>query len=327
MNSLSPTTNFFLSSKLRRNLNLPSNFHAFFLLAGSQSLTVLVLLSLIAVGRQWLANLVKLTKNYTYGGYGVYWGLSTVGTMFAAAVLYVYIETAWRQIKGDNYLWTILCFSFGFVIVSILIFCTYFGFKEEPIPIPLVYLVPFMFLCCGSKRYAQSTAFIINMCINSLFAIILVNLGLILILASLVTPFAILFCTATTVLILFCLINIFAILFTVFAFLCMPANLKAKESSPISVLRATFLILFLLSVTCLSTVVTAGGYLVNQLTMQNSFLSSFATFAIPLIIALLTIGLKHFIWYCVKESSLGGHFPNSGITDKPTEGELQQLLA
>ena len=244
-------------------------------------------------------------KATAYEGYGLYWGLSATATAFVIFVAYLDFQTLYMGIHDIPFpSWPFLCAILVFWILSSLMTAMYMAYKYKPVTIPLLVWTPFMILCCCRKKYAKCATFTVNLWINIMFAQGFVGHGLVTLLAMFIAPFAILCDTTVVILSLFCLTNIFAILFTISAHIFTPCHLRPQGSST-AILHAAYLIPLLVAVMCFSAVVAAGAYWINEETKQASYISSFATFAIPLFIAVITIGLKYFVQYWLKGTMTG----------------------
>ena len=266
---------------------------------------IFTLLCILATAKQKLAILAEQTKHYSYEGYGLYWGLSVTATVFVIYVAYMDFQTVSMGIHDIPYhFWPFLCAVLIFGILSSLMTAMYLAYKHKPVTIPLLVWAPFMMLCFCQKKHSKCATFTVNLWINIMFVQGFVGHGLVSLLAMLMAPFAILCDITVVILSLFCFTNIFAILFTISAHISTPRHLRPQGSST-AILHAAYLIPLLVAVMCFSSVVAAGGYWINEETKQVSYISSFATFAIPLFIAVITIGLKYFVQYWLKGTMTG----------------------
>ena len=266
---------------------------------------IFVVLSILATSKQKLATLAELTKNYSYEGYGLYWGLSATAALFVIFVAYIEGYTVYMEIyEYSHHFWFFRCIFHMLRGLMSLMTAVYLACKYKPVTIPLLVWAPFMLLCCCRKKYAKHATFAVSLWINIMFALWIVCLGPIILIAMLMAPFAILCDVTVAILSLFCFTNIFAILFTISAYISTPRHLRPQGSST-AILHAAYLIPLLVAVMCFSSVVAAGGYWINEETKQASYISSLATFAIPLFIAIITIGLKYFVQYWLKGTMTG----------------------
>ena len=280
-----------------------SDKNVFVYSAGVMCALIFTLLGILATSKQKLATFAELMQSYSYEGYGLYWGLSATATVFVIYVAYIDFQTL--GIHDIPFLvWPFLCAILVFWILSSLMTAMYLAYKYKPVTIPLLVWTPFMMLCCCRKKYSKCATFTVNLWINIMFVQGFVGHGLVSLLAMLMAPFAILCDITVVILSLFCFTNIFAILFTISAHISTPRHLRPQGSST-AILHAAYLIPLLVAVMCFSTVVAAGGYWINEETKQASYISSFATFAIPLFIAVITIGLKYFVQYWLKGTMTG----------------------
>ena len=266
---------------------------------------IFTLLVILATSKQKLATFAELTESYSYEEYGLYWGLSATATVFVIFVAYIDFQTVYMGIHDfPSFFWPFQFALLVFWILSSLMTVMYLAYKYKPVTTPLLVWTPFMILCCCRKKYAKRATFTVNLWINIMFVQGFVGHGLVTLLAMLIAPFAILCDITVVILSLFCITNIFAILFTISAYISTPRHLRPQGSST-AILRAAYLIPLLVAVMCFCSVVAAGGYWINEETKQAFYISSFATFAIPLFIAVITIGLKYFVQYWLKGSMTG----------------------
>ena len=118
--------------------------------------------------------------------------------------------------------------------------------------------------------------------------------GVAMLLTVMVEPFAVITNTLILVLTLFCLANIFALLFTISAYIFTWKH-QRPQGEGTTMLRAIILILLLVVVGCISIGIGAMGYLVNADTKQGSFVSLASSAFGPLVLGLVTFGLKKLI--------------------------------
>ena len=293
---------------------------------GAVCTLIFVLLSILATSKQKLATLAELTKNYSYEVYGLYWGLSATAALFVIVFVYIAGQSVYMGMNDYYYhFWYLPCIFHILQGLSSLITAMYLAYKYEPVTAPLLVWKPFMLLCCCRKSYAKSVAFTLNLWINIVFVSWFAHIGPRVLIAMLMAPFAILCNVTVVILSLFCFTNIFAILFTISAHISTPRHLRPQGSST-AILRAAYLIPLLVAVMCFSSVVAAGGYWINEETKQASYISSFGTFAIPLFIAVITIGLKYFVQYWLKGTMTGVNTSTTVRGYGSTE-EMEPLLS
>ena len=79
---------------------------------------IFTLLVILATSKQKLATFSELTENYSYEGYGLYWGLSATATVFVIFVAYIDFQTVYMAIHDiPSFFWP---FQFALLVFWIL---------------------------------------------------------------------------------------------------------------------------------------------------------------------------------------------------------------
>ena len=245
-----------------------------------------------------LEDRVKLSYTYSYNHYGFWWGVTILVFIILPFML---LSDLSQLIKHhDEYAST---FPYYFA-AAMLVLCVlsgvpitiYFVYKtKQPPAIPYILMIPVtvLFCCCNIKR-AKLLVFTIALWIN-LVALPLTALhGAAVLLTVIVEPFAVITNTLVIVLTLFCSTNIFALLFTISAYIFTRKH-QRPQGEGTTIVRAIILILLLLVVGCIGLFICAMGYLVNVDTKQGSFVSMARSASVPLVLGLVTFGLKRLI--------------------------------
>ena len=119
-----------------------------------------------------------------------------------------------------------------------------------------------------------------------------------------VAPFAVTVNVMLLVLSLMCLTYIMALVFTVCASVCSRKCLRSSTDCA-STVRAAMLIPLLLAIICFSLFLAFSSKFVNTATQQNSFPMLLKSLITPVLLVVVSLGLKRFILVWVR-GSLGG---------------------
>ena len=149
-------------------------------------------------------------------------------------------------------------------------------------------------LCCCSTKRAKSLVFGMALWINLVTLTLTALHGVLILLTVIAEPFAVITNTLILVLLLYCLTNIFALTFTISAYIFTRKH-QRPQGEGTTMLRATILILLLVLVGCICLCIGIMGYLVNADTKQGSFVSLASSAFVPMILGLITFGLKRLI--------------------------------
>ena len=239
-----------------------------------------------------------MSYTYSYNHYGFWWGVTILASITLALILRSdldeLIELHNEYVSTPGYsvaaVMLILCILPG-VLITI-----YFVYKtKQPPAIPYILMIPVtvLFCCCNTKR-AKLLVFGMALWIT-LVALPLTALhGAAILLTVMVEPFAVITNTLVLVLLLFCLTNIFALSFTISAYIFTRKH-QRPQGEGTTMLRAVILILLLVMIGCFCLCIGVMGYMVNADTKQGSFVSLASSASVPLVLGLVTFGLKRLI--------------------------------
>ena len=280
------------------------DFHRYFeymlVSIGGLCTIILAILWSVVVLKRHLEDKVKLSYTYSYNHYGFWWGVTilvfiTLPLMFYSDVSML-IEGYKERISPNQYFYgfpaalLLLCVFQGVPIAI------YFVFKiKQPPAIPYILMIPVtvLFCCCNTKR-AKLLVFGMALWINLVALPLMASHGVAILLTVIVEPFAVITNTLVLVLTLFCLTNIFALSFTISAYIFTRKH-QRPQGEGTTMLRAIILILLLVVVGCIGIEIGGMGYLVNVDTKQGSFVSLASSASVPLVLGLVTFGLKRLI--------------------------------
>ena len=255
--------------------------------------------SLIVLKRH-LEDRVKLSYTYSYNHYGFWWGVTILVSITHPLILRSDLH---QLIKLHNKYASIPGYSFAAVMLS-LVLCTlsavpiaiYFVYKtKQPPAIPYILMIPVTVLfCCCNTKCAKLLVFGMALWINLVALPLAAVHGAAILLTVIVEPFAVITNTLVLVLLLFCLTNIFALSFTISAYIFTRKH-QRPQGEGTTMLRAVILIPLLVVVGSIGLFICIMGYLVNADTKQGSFVSLASSASVPLVLGLVTFGLKRLI--------------------------------
>ena len=259
---------------------------------------ILVSLWSVIVLKRHLEDRVKFSYTYSYNHYGFWWGVTILVFITLPLMLYsdesMLIERYNKHVSLMKYLYG---FPAGILLLSILSgvpIAIYFVYKtKQPPAIPYILMIPVTVLfCCCNTKCAKLLVFAMALWINLVAQPLTAFHGVAILVTVIVEPFAVI--TNTLVLALFCLTNIFALSFTIFAYTFTRKH-QRPQGEGTTMLRAIILILLLVVVGCIGIGIGVMGYLVNEDTKQGSFVSMASSASVPLVLGLVTFGLKKLI--------------------------------
>ena len=268
------------------------------LITGGLFVILLAIVGSLIVLKWHLEDRVKLSYTYSYNHYGFWWGVTILACITLSLILCSDLS---QLIELHNKYASIPGYSFAAVMVVLCILpgvlsTIYFVYKtKQPPAIPYILMIPVtvLFCCCNTKR-AKLLVFGMALWIN-LVALPLTALhGAAILLTVIVEPFAVITNTLVLVLLLFCLTNIFALSFTISAYIFTRKH-QRPQGEGTTMLRAVILILLLVVVGSIGLCIGIMGYLVNADTKQGSFVSLVSSASVPLVLGLVTFGLKRLI--------------------------------
>ena len=245
--------------------------------------------------------------NYSFDYYGMFWGISAILypvlilLLFVdiALVCYIIINPDVGQSGNVRYIWP---FVLAFPIILCAPVAIYFGVKFN-LPTPSVYLLPAKLLCCCNEKRARALVLSLTLWFDLVAANFIISHVVFVVLAFLVAPFAVAVNVMLLVLSVMCLTYIMALVFTVCA--SIGARRLRTSNNFIATVRAAMLIPLLLAVICFSVLLAFSGQFVNTATQQNSFLILLKSLITPVLLAVVSVSLKKFIFSWV-HWSLGG---------------------
>ena len=255
--------------------------------------------------------------NSSFDSYGMFWGMSAILCPTLMVLLYEDITHVFcgnfdvQQSEYIKYMWP---FIFAFPMIFCAPVAIYFGVKFN-FPTPSVYLLPAKLLCCCSEKRARALVLSLTFWFDLVSATFLVGHGVFVVCAFLVAPFAVTVNVLLLALSLMCLTYIMALIFTICAFVGSRKCLRSSADC-IATVRAVMLIPLLLAVICFSLFLAFSSKFVNTATQQNNFPMLLKSLITPVLLVVVSLGLKRFILIWVN-GSLGGVWD---VTDPPGHG-------
>ena len=255
--------------------------------------------------------------NSSFDSYGMFWGMSAILCPTLMVLLYEDITHVFfanfdvQQSEYIKYMWPFI-FAFPMIFCAPVAIC--FGVKFN-FPTPSVYLLPAKLLCCCSEKRARALVLSLTFWFDLVSATFLVGHGVFVVCAFLVAPFAVTVNVLLLVLSLMCLTYIMALVFTICASVGSRKCLRSSADC-IATVRAVMLIPLLLAVICFSLFLAFSSKFVNTATQQNSFPMLLKSLITPVLLVVVSLGLKRFILIWV-HGSLGGVWD---VTDPPGHG-------
>ena len=261
---------------------------------------ILAILWSVVVLKRHLKDRVKLSYTYSYNYYGFWWGVTILVFITLPLILYsdvsILIGNYNELISPIKYLHGIPAGMLLLCILSGVPIAIYFVYKtKQPPAIPYILMIPvtLLFCCCNTKR-AKLLVFGMALWINLVALPLTAFHGAAILVTLIVEPFAVITNTLVLVLTIFCLTNILALLFTISAYIFTRKH-QRPQGEGTTMLRAIILILLLVVVGCIGIGIGVMGYLVNADTKQGSFVSLASSASVPLVLGLVTFGLKKLI--------------------------------
>ena len=235
-------------------------------------------------------------SNYSFDSYGMFWGTSAILCPALMVLLYEDITHlfsftfTFQHSEYATYMWP-------FVLTLPMIVCApvaiYFGVKFN-LPTPSVYLLFPKLLCCCSEKRARALVLSVTLWFDLVATNFLVCHGVFVVYAFLVAPFAVTVNVMLLVLSLMCLTYIMALMFTICASVGSRKCLRSSADC-VSTIRAAMLIPLLLAVICFSVLLVFSSNFVNTATEQNSFPMLLKSLITPVLLFVISLGLKRFI--------------------------------
>ena len=266
------------------------------LIAGLFAVILAIVSSLIVL--KWhLEDRVKLSYTYSYNHYGYWWGVTILVSIILPMIL---LSDLSQLIKQHNEYASAIYYPFAAALLLLCVLqgvpialCFVYKTKQPP-AIPYILMIPVtVLLCCCNTKRAKLLVFGMALWINLVAVPVTAFHGAAILLTVIVEPFAVITNTLVLVLLLFCLTNIFALSFTISAYIFTRKHQRQQEGT--TMLRAIMLIFLLVVVGCISFFIGVMGYLVNADTKQGNFVSLASSASVPLVLGLVTFGLKRII--------------------------------
>ena len=152
---------------------------------------------------------------------------------------------------GDSLKYSSYAILLVLTLLPGLIIAGYFTCKTKPPAVPYILMIPVTaLLCCCNTQRAKSLVFGTALWINLTAVTLIMEHGLIILLAFLAQLFAVITNTLVLILVAFCITNILALLFTISAYLFTPKRLRPQGQGK-TMLRAVVLIPLLAMIACL----------------------------------------------------------------------------
>ena len=268
------------------------------ILIGGLFAIILAIVGSLIVLKWHVEDRVKLSYTYSYNHYGFWWGVVISVFITLPFILFLYLRELITRYNEDA-----STLDYPFVAAGLLMciltgvpIAIYFVYKtKQPPAIPYILMIPFtvLFCCCNTKR-AKLLVFWMALWINLVALPLTAVHGAAILLTLIVEPFAVITNTLVLVLLLFCLANIFALSFTISAYIFTRKH-QRPQGEGTTMLRAIILILLLVVVGSIGLCIGIMGYLVNADTKQGSFVSLASSASVPLVLGLVTFGLKRLI--------------------------------
>ena len=226
----------------------------------------LVLMGTVLALKWNLKDAVTLSYTYSYKHYGLWWGVTYVWFIAIPITLYSDLSAIMGSFPeyGDSLRYPLCAILLGVTLLPGLTIAGYFTYKTKSPAVPYILMIPVAALvCCCNAQCAKSLVFGTALWINLTAVTIIMEHGLIILLAVLAEPFAGITNTLVLILVVFCITNILALLFTISAYLFTPKHLRPQGQGK-TMLRAVVLIPLLAMIACLCFSIGSVGYLMKR---------------------------------------------------------------
>ena len=270
-------------------------------LMGGLSGILLVLIGSVLVLKWNLKDIVNFSYTYSYKQYGLWWGVTyflfvAVPVMFALDVKTLVHGHNFGTVGTIHFHgYTICALLFVLTLPPGLIIAGYFTYKTKPPAVPYILMIPVaVLLCCCNTQRAKSLVFGTALWTNLTAVTLIMGHGFLIFTAVLAEPFAVITNTLVLILVAFCITNILALLFTISAYLFTPKRLRSQGQGK-TMLRAVVLIPMLAMIACQCFSIGSVGYLIKRNTKQDNIISLLGSVALPVILGVVTFGLKKLI--------------------------------
>ena len=285
-------------------------------LVGTGVLFQILFITLISanLGLQVSTYISQKASDYSFDGYGMFWGISTSAFLCNIGLCIIdilFIVRTFTRSGGAYAFPYFMLFILIFVWVTSLLVVVYIFRKNRPqVTVPRMYTFAFQLLscCCCREPWAERVV------IGVAWWFILVAIqgvlchGMYILLAALASPTAVPLNVMVIVLFFVCTTYTSALLYTIFAYICTsPRRRRLGKSGGTVVVRAAILVPLLVAMLCYTILMATCGYMVNSDTKQNYYPSLITSAIGTVIIGLVMFGLKWFItaWFKWWPSSTG----------------------
>ena len=285
------------------------------IMAGIGLFLQVLFISLISanIGCQVLTWISQKTSEYSFDGYGMFWGVSSTAFLTILVLSVIEITLIRRVLLRKS------ASPFGFMMIAILTFIylssllvvVYIFLKNKPrLTVPWLYSVVFRLLSCGccTKKRAEVIAGGVA-CWFILVAVQeLLGHGAFILVAVLASPTTVPLNVMCLVLLIVCTTYTSSLLHTILAYIFTPPSRRQKGRGT-EVVRAAILVPLLVTMMFYIILLASSGYMINSDTKQNYYPSLIASAFGTVVIGLMTFGLKWFItaWFKWSPNNTGQH--------------------
>lgn len=286
----------------------------FGVLAGIGFLFQVLFISLISanVGLQLSTYISQKASDYSFDGYGMFWGISTGAFLFTVALCtndFSLIVTIFKRNGAASGIPYFMLLVITFILLTSLLVVVYIFWKNRPqLTVPWMYSFAICLLSCGScrKNWAETIAVGVAWWFNLVALQWLLCHGVFILLAVLASPTAVPLNVMALVLFFVCITYTSALLYTIFAYICTSPRKRQKGGGTV-VVRAAILVPLLVTIICYISLMVACGHMINSATKQNYYPSLITSAVGSVGIGLVTVGLKWFItaWFKWSPNSTG----------------------
>ena len=265
------------------------------------------------IGYQVLTCATQKISEYTFDGYGMFWGVSTTAfliTLILCVIDINLIKKIIQRSRGNPFAYIQLAIL-TFIYLSSLLVVVYIFLKSKPrLTAPWLYSAVFRVLSCGccKKKKAEVVAggvacWFILVAVQGLLAH-----AVFIVLAVLASPTTVPLNVMCLVLLFVCITYTSSLLHTILAYIFTPPSRRQKGRGT-EVVRAAILVPLLVTVMFYIILLASSGYMINSDTKQNYYPSLIASAFGTVAIGLMTFGLKWFItaWFKWSPNNTGQH--------------------
>ena len=278
---------------------------------------------LVAILKKHLNHYIEQSLLYSYKYYGIMCGTTTICFLLAVTITYFTADTSLISHPHSLYdkAYNILGLAMiGLCILPGIPLAVFFACRTKPPAVPYVFVIPVtVLLCCGSVHRAKSFTFMVGLWSILSGVQLIAAYCTVAAFTLLAEPYAIITNSLLIIIVFICMINISAVLFTVCAHFCTPSS-KRWQGAGDTMKRALLLVPLLTVTCCYCSVFITNGYVINIQNKQTNIRSLMSSFAIPLILGVITFGLNRVIMTWLVTPQV-----NTEIT-KHTEGNLYEEL-